>query len=434
MSRIAFLTKDGVFLPMALRCIDEGHDCRVFWTKKHPGTNALMIGKGLVTAAPSLPDLLRWKPEAIIADSTGMGAICDNLRTAGFPVYGGSRIADELEFDRDGSLALCQELGVPVPKTAVFKTFPEAQAFVKSEKSTYVIKLDGEAYAGSSLTFVPDSPEETREVLSAYQKVVKGKVDILLQEKVHGVEVTSEGFWNGNRWEESFWNHTLEKKKLMNDDVGPNTGCAGDVLMAARRDRLVEQSIARLAPMLLKTNFYGQIDINTIVSLQDQKVYALELTPRFGINASLTFMSMWATEMGEWFLRVGRRGSPEIRVANSYGASVTVSVPPFPGTKSDGVTSGVPVLMPDPPIPHEGEKVFPNLNLFGVRKEDGHLVTVGFDGWVASPAGQGASIPQAVQRSYRLVRALKTPNKQYRTDIGPDAERDEHSLRRGLWI
>lgn len=432
MSRIAFLTKDGVFLPMALRCIDEGHDCRVFWTKKHPGTNARQIGQGLVPAAPSLPDLLRWNPDAIIADSTGMGGVCDSLRASGFPVYGGSRIADELEFDRDGSLALCQQLGIDIPNTAVFKTFQEAQAYLKSEKDTYVIKLDGEAYAGSSLTFVPDTPEETREVLSAYQKVVKGKVDILLQEKVHGVEVTSEGFWNGVGWEESFWNHTLERKKLMNDDLGPNTGCAGDVLLAARRDRLVEQSIARLTPMLRKTDFYGQIDINTIVDLADEKVYALELTPRFGINASLTFMSMWATEMGEWFLRAAHRTSPGIKVGSPYGASVTVSVPPFPGTKTDGVTDGVPVLMPR--IPDTPQKVFANLNLFGVRKEENHLVTVGFDGWVASPTGQGSSIRQAVDRSYQLVRALKTPNKQYRTDIGPAAESDEVVLRRGLWI
>ncbi len=434
MSRIAFLTKDGVFLPMALRCIDEGHDCIVFWTKKHPGTSAHLIGQGLVKIAPSLPDILRWKPDAIVADSTGMGAVCDNLRAAGFPVYGGSRIADELEFDRDGSLALCQQLGIAVPKTAVFKTFPEAHSFLKSEKGTYVVKLDGEAYAGSSLTFVPDSPEETREVLGAYQKVVKGKVDILLQEKVRGIEVTSEGFWNGDRWEESFWNHTLEKKKFMNDDIGPNTGCAGDILIAARRDRLVEQSIARLAPMLRKTDFYGQIDINTIVGYQDEQVYALELTPRFGINASLTFMSMWVTGMGDWFVEVAKRQNPAIRVGSPYGCSVTVSVPPFPGTKSDGVTEGVPVLMPEPPVPHEGEKVFPNLNLFGVRKDGSHLVTVGFDGWVASPTGQGSSIPQAVQRAYRLVEAIKTPNKQYRTDIGPDAERDERSLRRGQWI
>lgn len=422
--RIAFLTKDGTYLPFAVRCLIEGCEVRAVWTRPRKSR----IGVGMVDDLP-LGKLAGWKPDAVIVDCTGMGKIADRLRKAGLPVYGGSELADLLEYERDKVLDLLKKAGIAVPETFSTRNVGQAIAHVRKTGGSFVIKLDGEKGAGSSLTYVGNGPEDVIEMLETYSGKIGGAL-INLQTKVHGVEISTEGFFDGKSFLPGFWNHTLERKKFMNGDIGPNTGCAGDVMWWTDTNRVIEEGIKKLEPLLAKMGFYGQIDLNTIVERiwepgkKDPafKVWGLELTPRFGINASVTLMQLVNQPMSRYFVEAAHREIKEIRKDKGYALSVTVSIPPHPNKTAEIPSKDIPVLFPLDMLSH--------VNPLDMWWNGDHFESAGDGGWICSPAGTGPSIKEAKFDAYRFVEEINLPNKQYRTDIGDKAEEDVKTLER----
>lgn len=422
--RIAFLTKDGTYLPFAVRCLIEGCEVRAVWTRPRKSR----IGVGMVDELP-LGALPKWKPDAVIVDCTGMGKIADRLRKAGLPVYGGSELADLLEYERDKVLDLLKQAGIAVPETYSTRNPSQAIAHVKKTGESFVIKLDGEKGAGSSLTYVGDGPEDVIEMLETYSGKIGGAL-INLQKKVRGVEISTEGFFDGKKFLDGFWNHTLERKKFMNGDIGPNTGCAGDVMWWTETNRVIEQGIKKLEPLLGKLGFYGQIDLNTIVERAwkdgtkdpEIKVWGLELTPRFGINASVTLMQLTDQPMSRFFVEAAHRQVREIKKSKGYACSVTLSIPPFPNKTAEIPSKDIPVLF--------DLDLLSSVNPLDMWWNGDHFESAGDGGWICSPAGSGATVREARYDAYAVVGQINLPNKQYRTDIGDKAEEDIKTLER----
>ena len=118
----------------------------------------------------------------------------------------------------------------------------------------------------------------------------------ILQEFIKGTEVSVEGWFDGSE----FWllNSTLEDKKFMNDNRGPNTGCSGNlVLLIKSTDRIYREGLEKSKSILQQLGYRGMIDLNTIVT--EDKAYGLEWTPRFGYDASATLCRMYAGDYGE---------------------------------------------------------------------------------------------------------------------------------------
>lgn len=425
-SKIVFVTKDGTYLPFALRCLIEGAEVRVAWTK--PTTSKL--GSGMVESIP-LGKVASWKPDAVIFDCTGNGALADRMRKIGVPVYGGSVLADKLEFERDAVLDIIEKAGISVPKTFSTRNVNQAINHVRKTRETFVIKIDGEKGAGSSLTYVGRGPEDVIELLDTYAQKVKGAI-INLQTKVGGVEISTEGFFDGEKFLPDMWNHTLERKKFMNGDLGPNTGCQGDILWWSDSNKIIEGGLKKMEPYLRKNGFYGQIDLNSMVERiltsdpgphkEAFKIWGLELTPRFGINASVTLMELTATPMTSFFIEAANRRVKGIQKKKGYACSVTCSIPPFPNKTAEIPSKDIPVLFP------KGN--FPHMNLMDVWWNGDHFESAGDGGWIASPSGSGDTVKIAKHDAYSRVRDLNVPNLQYRTDIGDKAEEDIKTLER----
>ena len=422
--RIVFLTKDGTYLPFAVRCLIEGAEVRVCWTKPRMDK----IGVGMVEEI-SLGKLAAWKPDAVVVDCTGMGKIADRLRKSGLPVYGGSELADLLEYERDKVLDVLENAGIDVPETYSTRNVGQAIAYVRKKGEAFVIKLDGEKGAGSSLTYVGQGPEDVIEMLETYSGKIGGAL-INLQTKVRGIEISTEGFFDGKKFLDGMWNHTLERKKFMNGDIGPNTGCAGDVMWWTDTNKVIEQGIKKLEPVLGKMGFYGQIDLNTIVERTwkdgtkdpEIKVWGLELTPRFGINASVTLMQLTDQPMARFFVDAAHRQVKDIKKSKGYAVSVTVSIPPHPNKTAEIPSKDIPVLF--------DMDLLSRVNPLDMWWNKDHFESAGGGGWICSPAGSGATVKDAKYQAYDTVASINLPNKQYRTDIGDQAQDDIKTLER----
>src|SRR5579863_1895355 len=319
-------------LPLLVRCQLEGSETLLYTTKK----KTHQAGDGLVDQTDNLGVFLKWKPDGIIMDCTGLGTLADTLIKMGLPVYGGSSLHDSMEFDRNDFLSLCEHVGIHVPSTFTTKHFKEAIAYVQKKKEPFALKIEGEKYAGSSYTYVGKSVEDTLEMLEIYREHIKGTVTINVQDVKKGVEVSTEGFFDGKQFLPDSVTHTFERKKFMEGDLGPAIGCAGDCVMFAQGFGVFEKGLQKLQPALSKLEYYGQIDLNTIVD-EDGKVWALESTTRFGYNAIFGFMNLLKMPLSDFLMMAARRTLKKIPHSEDFALSVTLSVPPFPQEKGDGI-------------------------------------------------------------------------------------------------
>ncbi len=328
------LSNEGDGLGLALRLRDEQHDVTV--SIRSP--KAQHDYDGLLRKVPFEKfNSALTKDTIVIFDSVGFGKMAERLRGQGYAVIGGSALADQLELDRAFALGIMDDYGIKVPPSEHFTDWPSAISYAEAKQTRMALKTDGNAPS-----FLADSPEQLIALMKLYQK--QGlPADFELQDFVKGYELSTEGWFDGGNFSRPF-NHTFERKQLMNGNVGPSGGCSFNVVFACPHDycRVCQEGIARLAPLLRHHNYVGMVDLNTIVN--DEGVWALELTPRFGYEAWPAMMEMLTEPLGEFLAHYARgERMPKFPMQlNGYGSALRVSIPPYPFEDADA-PKGIPI-------------------------------------------------------------------------------------------
>lgn len=393
----------------------EGH--KVDWivsSERDANTLAGIVPPPLAKVpSPSAYDL-------IVFDSSGMGEAADNARST-TPVIGSSQLADALEHDRIFGIEAMEKSGIRVPAWEAFDSPTDAIVWLKKEGKRCVLKPVGEAPADA--TYVSTSPEDM--IAFIEQRLDKKVKSFILQEFVAGVEVSTEAWWTGTEW--VALNHTLEEKKFMTGGLGPNTGCAGNVLwMPERANVLFAEGLAKVAPLLEVSHFVGMVDLNTIVT--EGGAYGLEWTPRFGYEGTCNLTRLLPMGFGDFLSSVaeGRTptlGSPRAR----FAATIRLSVPPYPSAEFSRRHDRVPISGID--LDH-----LENFVLYDVELEGDQLVTGGHYQVIGSPIGVGETIHGAFEDVMARIKPLSIPNLQYRNDVEASVEKRYATLREWGWL
>lgn len=195
--------------------------------------------------------------------------------------------------------------------------------------------------------------------------------------------------------------------------IGPNTGCAGNVVWLLNRpDPVFQRGLGRAREQLAETGFVGPIDLNTIVT--EGEIFGLEWTPRFGYEGTCNLTSLLPMDFGEFMLAIATGGQPTLGAPKAgFCASVRLSVPPYPAKSDPKKFAGVPVSGIDPDH-------LEHWYLSDVRLREGsesELETIGTDGLIGAPMGCGETIHEAFARVQAMIDDLLIPDLQYRNDI-----------------
>ena len=418
---LASVYAEGAWL--AWKMASEGHDVSMVVAEPRYA-EAL---KGLVRVVPPDSEVDPASFQLCVFDTTGMGSDADDARLA-TPTIGDSSLADSLEEDRLAGLEFMQKCGLQVAPWEAFDNPADAIRFIKKTKKRYVFKPIGEQ-SDKSTTYVAHSPEDMLEYFDVLFRTAKVK-EFILQEHVAGTEVSLEAYIN----ETGYYalNATLETKKLMNGDLGPNTGCSGSLCwMIERENVLFQKGLKKCIEPLQEMGYVGPLDLNTIVN--DSGVWALEFTPRFGYDATALLTRLLPVSFGD-FLHAIASGTtvPDLTPKHSFCASSRLSIPPYP---SDGLPdkfykAGVPIrgLM---------ENSLDKFFVYDVRRraeESDDLESAGLCGWIGSPMATGETIGQAFEGVTRMLKEVSVPNGQYRTDVASNTAKRYASLRDGGWL
>ena len=382
-----------------MRLKEEGHGVSVHIRNK----KARGDYEGLLNKVDNIEN--RLTPDTVIVfDSCGGGKTAERLRSQGYSVFGSSVFADQLELDRELALGLMSEAGILVPPSQHFVSWQDGIAYVRDRPERYCFKSD----KNKLTSYVASSPEDMIEFLGKQEK--DGEMaQFELQDFVKGFEISTEGWFDGQSFARPF-NHTFEKKKLMNGDIGPSSGCVGNIVEACPMCRIVAEGILRFEGILRYHGYVGCIDLNTICN--DDGVWGLEWTPRLGYDAFPALMEMLTVPLGELITRYARGGSGGDFPMNTegFGAALRVSIPPYPCEDVDAPRDVAIRSLIRADRPHA---YFYNTYLAA----DDQLRSSGAWGAIAAFTAFGNTIPDAMGRCEEIAKRAEIRDKQYRTDL-----------------
>lgn len=251
---ITVLSKFGESLDLCYRLQSEGHKVK-FCIFGAAGDQD--IGKNIVPLSKTITGL---NADLIIIDDVGMGGLADRLRKSGRVVVGGSVITDRMENDREFGHEVMKGSGIKAPKAEMFDNFNKAREYVKSTGKRYVFKPFGQKQR--FLTHVSKDADEMIAMMSHFEKVwPSDTVKFELQEFVDGLEIACSGWFNGTTFAKPILIN-FEHKKLMNEDIGPNTGEMSTIMAYRMKSRLFNETLAKVEAFLKTTGYRGFIDLN----------------------------------------------------------------------------------------------------------------------------------------------------------------------------
>jgi len=407
------LSMDGDGLGLAHQLVKDGNSVDVFIKD----TRYKDSGRGIVNRVQS------WRPhvakaDLVIGDMVGFGQYEETLRKLGKPLLGISKWADHIELDRVMGLQLFEAAGIDVPETESYETPESARHLVKVWRDPgYVLKPSGNL--DTAKTYICRDKETLNWALEQY----KAEQELIIQELIDGIEVSTEGWFNGRDWIIPF-SHTYEEKRFLDRDFGPNTGCMGNVVISTRGDRLVEQLLSPLTEILRNVGYRGPLDVNAIVT--KERVYALEPTPRLGYDAIEAVMESLREPTLDVLFETAMGVKKEINMADTPSIAVRVSVRPWPHGDPKPGDMGLPIDIDPAAMNH--------IFLTDAMIEDDELKYAAGDGVVMKVTAGGGTVEEARRRAYRTVNNIGLLDKQVRSDIGKRVPGDIKQLTEWGWL
>lgn len=398
-----------------LLCSEKGDGAWFVWVLKHEGHDVDWVCKDEKYAGSLsgiIPPPLKRAPkpaayDLVVFDASGMGEAADRARVD-TPTIGNSSFADRLEEDRVFGIEFMEQAGIRVPDWEAFDSRDSAIAWLQKTHKRTVLKPIGDV-ENKGLTYVSKNDADMVRFIENLPSAIKGFV---LQEFIEGVEVSTEAWWTGSEW--VALNHTLEEKKFMAGGVGPNTGCAGNVVwMPARRNAIFEQGLEKAGKLLGESGFVGPVDLNTIVTEGD--IYGLEWTPRFGYEGTCNLTRLLPMPFGEFMYQVAIGKAPALAVPKTmFAATIRLSVPPYPNTETSRTRNRVPIKGIDL------EQLDSFVLYDAVLNEEGEMETEGNYNAIGSPIAVAGSIADAFDNVKSYIKRLDIPDLQWRIDV-PEA-------------
>jgi len=418
---------------MYLRLQSAGHEVKVY----ADDSESHDIMRGMLSFTEDWEKELAWVRAAdgegvVLFETASRGQIQDDLRRDGFNVIGGSSLGDRLENDRAYGQSVLHDVGLHTASSHEFRDFEDAIDFVQRTRRRYVFKLNGSEWSSTrSYIGTMENGADMVAMLRASQRTwpTDERPSFVLMEHLTGVEVGVGAFFNGEQFL-SPANLDWEHKHFFPGDIGELTGEMGTVVTYRGADRMFEESLARVAPLLKDSGYCGYINLNTIVN--DEGIWPLEFTCRFGYPGFPILDSLHRCGWDEIFRVMLSRSSQRFPTHDGYSVGVVLTVPPFPYMHGyDQLGKGRPICFNDD-FSHEDRA---SLHFGEVDMQDGQLITAGLIGYIMVVTGIADSIEAAREVAYRRVRKVVIPNARYRNDVGVKLiERDFTEMVRLGWL
>jgi phosphoribosylamine--glycine ligase len=369
--------------------------------------------EALVHLARDEADLTVVGPEAPLV----LGLV-DRLEQQGLRAFGPRAAAAEIEGSKVFAKELMKEAGVPTAGHAVFTSYEECVAQMRSASYPAVLKADGLA-AGKGVIIASDA-EEAHEALEDFfveRRFGDAAARVVLEEYLEGEELSLLALCDGENVVAMA--PAQDYKRIHDGDEGPNTGGMGSYSpvpsVAAELAAEIVSTVHQPVVDQLRergTPYHGVLYAGLMLTATGPK--ALEFNCRFGdpeTQAVLPRLESDLVELLEQSIEPGGLRDTKLRWSSDWAVTIVMASAGYPVSSSKGdVISGLDEIaaMDGVEITHAG-----------TAKSDGEIVTAG--GRVLNVTGIGSSPEDARGRAYAAVEKIDFDGAQYRRDIAARA-------------
>ena len=356
-------------------------------------------------------DLVVLGPESAIASGVG-----DRMRDAGIAVFGPNRSGGRLESSKIFAKKFMERHGVPTARATVVHSLDGAMKAIDGwPGGGVVIKADGLA-AGKGVVVCDDTDSARATLREWYSggKIPGGGSDVLLEEKLHGRELSVFALADGRAMVPIA--AACDYKRAGDGDTGPNTGGMGAYsppadFPADMYDRVRETILAPVLRGLLAESetYIGVLYCGLMWT--DRGPYVIEFNARFGDPETQVLMPRIHGDFAA-LLASAAEGAMDLSLATlgeEHCVGVVLATGDYPRTSSPLNNIGSDVSLPDGAVAFWG----------GSRLENATVSSPG--GRVLTVTACGESLELARQNAYSGVKLLATRlgtrELTYRSDI-----------------
>ena len=355
-----------------------------------------------------LPDLTVVGPELPLT----LGVV-DEFTRRGWPVFGPSQAAAQLESSKSFAKEFLQRHHIPTAPFAICDSIEDVRSALRHFHLPVVVKADGLA-AGKGVVIA----KTKEEAASVAAEMLSGKMlgeagaRVVLEECLKGDELSFLVFSDGERVAPMV--AAQDHKRIGDGDTGPNTGGMGaystaDIIDDQMRDWLVHH-IAQPVVTGMKaegTEFKGVLYCGLMMTARGPMV--LEFNCRFGDPETQPILMRLESDLVEAIEASiqGRISAGDFKWSQDASVCVVMSSGGYPGTftsgkRIDGLAEAAGI---------EGVKVFHA----GTSRRDGDFYSAG--GRVLGVTARAADLPSAVARAYDACGKISFEGAHYRRDI-----------------
>jgi phosphoribosylamine--glycine ligase len=342
-----------------------------------------------------------------------VAGVSDDLRGAGFAVFGPSKAAAELEASKAFTKEICDAAGAPTAGYGHFTDAAAAKAYVQAQGAPIVVKADGLA-AGKGVVVAMTEQEALAAIDDMFGGAFGGA----------GAEVVIEEFMEGE--EASFFvlcdgenvlpiGTAQDHKRIGEGDTGPNTGGMGayspaPVLSAEIEARALEEIVKPCVAEMARRGAPYQGVLYAGLMIKDGVPRLVEYNVRFGDPECQVLMMRLGAQAFNLMQAATENRLSDVQVnwADDHAMTVVMAAGGYPGSYAKGtVIGGLDAQADD-----SSNVVFHA----GTAEVDGKITSVG--GRVLNVTARGSSLAEAHERAYARLDTIDFPGAAVRRDIG----------------
>ena len=233
-----------------------------------------------------------------------VNGIVDFLEKHNITVFGPNKIASQLEGSKIFTKNLCKKYKIPTAKFGIFKNIDDALNFTNNTNYPLVIKADG--LASGKGVYICENKNDSK---IAINEIFNGKFGIaenlLIEEFLVGEEMSYFIVTDGKTIKK--FGTAQDHKRVLEGDLGKNTGGMGAYSPSRLIDNILEQKIMKkiIEPTIkglkgLGTNYKGFLYVGLMIVKGDP--YLIEYNVRMGDPECQTILPKLDTSLLNIFL------------------------------------------------------------------------------------------------------------------------------------
>ena len=333
-------------------------------------------------------------------------------------VFGPKKLAAQLESSKDFAKSFMYRHQIPTAKYKTFTNIKDAHEYINKEGAPIVIKADGLA-AGKGVIVAMNVKEAMVAVESMLEDNLFGDAGarVVIEEFLTGEEVSFIVICDGNSILPLA--SSQDHKRLLDSDLGPNTGGMGayspaPIVTKELHKKIITEIIEPTTEGMKKDGieFTGFLYAGLMID-KENNIKTLEFNCRMGDPETQPILFRLKSDLFEILLAASNKNIKNYEANWDDGSSITIVCASENYPDQPKINDEI--------FNHNKNNNNNNSYIFhaGTKLKNNKIYTAG--GRVLGVTAKGDSLKNAKDRAYDLVKDIKFKGMQYRTDIGKKA-------------